>query len=80
MVAWATLQIAEDVMAPIRYRTADVDGIRVFYHEGGPPMLSKSRSQEFRCQGRWVGVGGRRAWGGRGAPLGFSATALPSRL
>ena len=29
------LQTEEDLMAPIRYRTADVDGFKVFYREAG---------------------------------------------
>src|SRR6266852_3454240 len=36
------LRAQEDLMGPIRYRKADVDGFKVFYREAGPtdaPML-----------------------------------------
>ena len=28
-------------MAPVRYRTTDVDGFKVFYREAGPPRAPK---------------------------------------
>src|SRR5258708_10318191 len=30
------LETEEGLMAPIRYRTADVDGFKIFYREAGP--------------------------------------------
>jgi pimeloyl-ACP methyl ester carboxylesterase len=35
------LQAKEDRVAPIRYRTADVDGFKIFYREAGPPGAQK---------------------------------------
>jgi pimeloyl-ACP methyl ester carboxylesterase len=35
------LRAKENLMTPIRYRTADVDGFKVFYREAGPPGAPK---------------------------------------
>src|SRR5215467_6102807 len=35
LTSHATLQAEEGLMAPTRYRTADVDGFKVFYREAG---------------------------------------------
>src|SRR5271165_6307534 len=35
------MQVEEDLMASIRYRTADVDGFRIFYREAGPAGAMK---------------------------------------
>src|ERR1700746_3419756 len=36
-----TYKAKEILMAPTRYRTADVDGFKVFYRESGQPDASK---------------------------------------
>jgi transaldolase len=36
LISKARLQAEEGLLAPIKYRTADVDGFKVFYREAGP--------------------------------------------